>query len=145
TLTVAKLLTEKQQPERLLIATDTPTGSGIMPLGMLYTMSHLVSLGNIEPEVAVAMATGNNARVYRLSSGVLAPGRNADLVLVDACLGGSQNDALSALKNGDIMGVGAVVTNGVPRFVGRSRNRPETTRRAKVAYCKIPQSFCAEH
>jgi enamidase len=116
-----------------------------MPLGMLYTMSHLVSLGGVQPEIAVAMATGNNACVYRLNSGVLAPGRDADLVLVDACLGGSQNDALSALKNGDIMGVGAVITNGVPRFVGRSRNTPETMRRAKVAHCKIPQSFAAEH
>jgi enamidase len=43
------------------------------------------------------------------------------------------------------MGVGAVITNGVPRFVGRSRNTPETMRRAKVAHCKIPQSFAAEH
>jgi enamidase len=66
-------------------------------------------------------------------------------VLVDACLGGSQNDALSALKNGDIMGVGVVITNGVPRFVGRSRNTPETMRRAKVAHCKIPQSFATDH
>jgi enamidase len=145
TLLVAKLLTERGELERLLIATDTPTGSGIMPLGMLYTMSHLVSLGGIEPEIAVAMATGNNAKVFRLNSGVLAAGRDADLVLVDACLGGSQNDALSALKNGDIMGVGAVITNGVPCFVGRSRNTPETTRRAKVTHCKIPQSFAAEH
>jgi hypothetical protein len=32
----------------------------------------------------------------------------------------------------------------VPRFVGRSRNTPETTRRAKVAHCRIPQSF-ADH
>jgi enamidase len=145
TLLVAKLLMEKRQLQRLLIATDTPTGSGIMPLGMLYTMSHLVSLGGIPPEIAVAMATGNNARVYRLNSGVLAPQRDADLVLVDACSGGSQNDALSALNNGDIMGVGAVITNGVPRLVGRSRNTPETMRRAKIAHCKIPQSFAAEH
>jgi enamidase len=145
TLLVAKLLTEKRQLQRLLIATDTPTGSGIMPLGMLYTMSHLVSLGGVPPEIAVAMATGNNARVYRLNSGVLAPERDADLVLVDACSGGSQNDALSALNNGDIMGVGAVITNGVPRLVGRSRNTPETMRRAKIAHCKIPQSFAAEH
>jgi enamidase len=145
TLLVAKLLTQAHQLGRLLIATDTPTGSGIMPLGMLYTMSHLVSLGGIEPEIAVAMATGNNARVYRLHSGVLAPGRDADLVLVDACLGGSQNDALSALRNGDIMGVGAVITNGIPRFVGRSRNTPETMRRAKVAHCTVPQSFATEH
>lgn len=145
TLLVAKLLAAAGQNERLLIATDTPTGSGIMPLGMLYTMSHLVSLGGVAPEIAVAMATGNNARVYRLNSGIIAPGRDADLVLVDACLGGSQHDALSALRNGDIVGVGAVITNGVPRFVGRSRNTPETTRKAKVAHCRISQSFSAEH
>jgi enamidase len=145
TLLVARLLEKAGQSERLLIATDTPTGSGIMPLGMLYTMSHLVSLGGVAPEIAVAMATGNNARVYRLNSGFLAAGKDADIVLVDACLGGSQNDALAALANGDIMGVGAVITDGVPRFVGRSRNTPETVRRAKVAECRIPQSFAADH
>jgi enamidase len=145
TLLVAKLLAEAGQNERLLIATDTPTGSGIMPLGMLYTMSHLVSLAGVAPEIAVAMATGNNARVYRLNSGIIAPGRDADLVLVDACLGGSQADCFSALRNGDILGVGAVISNGVPRFVGRSRNTPETTRKARVAHCKIPQNFAAEH
>jgi enamidase len=145
TLLVANLLRDANQSERLLIATDTPTGSGIMPLGMLYTMSHLASLGGVAPEIAVAMATGNNARVYRLNSGIIAPGKDADLVLVDACLGGSQNDALSALRNGDIMGVGAVIAGGVPRFVGRSRNTPETTHKAKVAHCTIPQSFAADH
>jgi enamidase len=115
-----------------------------MPLGMLYTMSHLAALGGVAPELAVAMATGNNARVYRLNGGVLAPGRDADIVLVDGCLGGSQDDALSALKNGDIMGIGAVVIDGVPRFVGRSRNTPETIRRARVAHCRVPQSFAAD-
>ena len=145
TLLVAKLLAACGQSERLLIATDTPTGSGIMPLGMLYTISHLVSLAGVEPDTAIAMATGNNARVYRLNSGVIAAGHDADVVLVDACLGGSQDDALSALRNGDIMGIGAVVSNGVPRFVGRSRNTPETVRRARVAHCNIPQSFAADH
>src|SRR6202047_3242672 len=144
TLLVAKLLREAGQEQRLLIATDTPTGSGVMPLGMLYTMSHLASLAHVAPEIAVAMATGNNAKVYRLNSGVIAAGRDADVVLVDACLGGSQNDALSALRNGDIMGVGAVITAGVPRFVGRSRNTPETTRRAKVAHSRVPQNFSGE-
>jgi enamidase len=143
-LLVAKLLREAGQEQRLLIATDTPTGSGVMPLGMLYTMSHLAALANVAPEIAVAMATGNNAKVYRLNSGVLAAARDADVVLVDACLGGSQNDALSALKNGDIMGVGAVITAGIPRFVGRSRNTPETMRRAKVAHSRVPQNFSGE-
>ena len=140
-LLVAKLLREAKALNRLLIATDTPTGSGIMPLGPLYTISHLVSLAGIEPEIAVAMATGNNARVYRLNAGILAPGRDADIVLIDACAGGSTNDARAAFRNGDIAGVGAVITNGVPRFIGRSRNTPETVRRVKVAHCSVPQSF----
>jgi enamidase len=143
-LLVARLLREAGQQERLLIATDTPTGTGVMPLGMLYTMSHLAALADVPPEITVAMATGNNAKVYRLNSGVLAPGRDADIVLVDACLGGSQDNALSALTNGDIMGVGAVITNGVPRFVGRSRNTPETIRKARVAQSGVPQNFSGE-
>jgi enamidase len=67
------------------------------------------------------------------------------VVLVDACAGGSQTDALSALGNGDIVGVGGVVTNGMPRLVGRSRNTPETIRRVRVAHCSLPASFGAEH
>jgi enamidase len=42
------------------------------------------------------------------------------------------------------MGIGAVITDGVPRFVGRSRNTPETTRKARVAQCRIPQNFSGE-
>lgn len=141
TLLVSKLLAEAGQQHRLLIATDTPTGSGIMPLGPLYTMSHLASLGGVEPEIAVAMATGNNASVYRLNSGIIAPGRDADVVLIDACRGGATNDALSALRNGDIPAVGAVITDSIPRFVGRSRNTPETTRTVTVAECNLPQQF----
>jgi enamidase len=40
--------------------------------------------------------------------------------------------------------VGAVIIEGVPRFVGRSRNTPETIRRAKVAQSRIPQNFAGE-
>ncbi len=142
-LLTAKLLAEAGQPERLLIATDTPTGSGIMPLGMLYTISHLASLGGMAPEAAIAAATGNNARGYRLNSGILAPGRDADVILLDGCDGGACDDALSALRNGDIPAVGAVVTDGVPRFVGRSRNTPGGIRTVRVARCVLPMDFSA--
>lgn len=140
---VAHLLTEADQLERLLIATDTPTGSGIMPLGMLYTMSHLCSLGGVPPEVAIAAATGNNARVYGLNSGVLAPGRDADVALIDACSGGSQDDAFGALVNGDVPAVSALVTDGVPRFVGRSRNTPEGIRKVRTARSNVLNIFDA--
>jgi enamidase len=110
--------------DRLLIATDTPTGSGVMPLGMLYTIAHLSSLGGLAPEAAIAAATGNNARVFRLDCGYLRPGKAADIVVIDAPDGGTQPDALSAIRHGDIAAVGAVISAGEPRFVGRSRNTP---------------------
>jgi enamidase len=140
-LLTAKLLDQAGQPERLLIATDTPTGSGIMPLGMFYTISHLASLGGMPPEQAIAAATGNNARVYRLNTGVLQPGKEADVLLIDACAGGSQDDALSALRNGDVPAVSAVLTAGVPRFVGRSRNTPAGIRNVRVAENRLPRDF----
>jgi len=127
--------------DRVLIATDTPTGSGIMPLGMMYTITHLSALGGLAPELAIAAATGNNARVYGLSSGILAEGRDADIAILDAPLGGSRDTALSAIANGDPAAVGAVLTAGVPRFVGRSRNTPATTRPVNVARSTLVQMF----
>ena len=141
TLLVADLLAKKGRLDRLLIATDTPTGSGVMPLGMLYTITHLCALGGMAPEIAVAAATGNNARVYGLNRGVVATGKDADVILLDACAGGSKRDALSAIVNGDIPAVGAVVTAGVPRFVGRSRNTPAAIRNIRVAESRVTNDF----
>jgi enamidase len=131
--------------DRFIIATDTPTGSGIMPLGILYTMAHLASLTEMTPEHAICAASGNNAKVYRLDSGFLKPGNAADIVLLDAPDGGTQNTALSAIRHGDIAAVGAVVSAGVPRFVGRSRNTPATTRKARIARSNVMQDFAYAH
>jgi enamidase len=128
---------------RVLIATDTPTGSGVMPLGMLYTIAHLASLGGVAPERAIAAATGSNARVYRLDTGVLAAGKAADIALIDAPEGGTQATALAAIRNGDIAAVGAVIAGGEPRFVGRSRNTPATTRKVRVARSALARDFSA--
>jgi enamidase len=116
-----------------------------MPLGMLYTVSHLASLGNVPPEQAIAAATGSNARIYGLNTGYVRAGRIADLVLIDAPDGGSQSTALDAIRNGDIAAVGAVIARGDPQFVGRSRNSPATTRKVQVANCRIPKfAFTAQ-
>ena len=140
-LLIADLVRKADQFDRFLIATDTPTGSGIMPLGMMYTITHLASLSDMPVEWAIAAATGNNARVYGLNSGLLKIGCDADVVVLDACVGGSKNTALDALRNGDIAAVAAVVTDGVPRFVGRSRNTPAPIKNVRVAECRIPQDF----
>jgi enamidase len=141
TLLCARLAAQHGAFDRFIIATDTPTGSGVMPLGMLYTIAHLASLTEMPPEQFLCAATGSNANVYGLDSGFLKAGRAADIVLIDAPEGGTQSTALAAIKNGDIAAIGAVVTAGVPRFVGRSRNTPATTRRARVARSTVTQDF----
>jgi enamidase len=143
TLLCARLAAEHGAFDRFIIGTDTPTGSGIMPLGMLYTIAHLASLTDMPPERFISAATGSNARVYGLDSGMLASGKAADLVLIDAPEGGTQATALAAIKHGDIAAIGAVITAGVPRFVGRSRNTPATTRKARVVSSRVMQDFAA--
>jgi enamidase len=142
-LLLLRLVQEADAFQRLLIATDTPTGSGIMPLGMLYTITHLVSLGGLSVEAAFAAATGNNARTYRLNSGIIAPGKDADMIIIDACAGGATDNAFDAIRNGDVPAVAAVITDGIPRFVGASRNTPAPIKRIRVAECRVPQDFSA--
>ena len=127
--------------DHLLIATDTPTGTGVMPFGMLYSIAQLASLGGVEPERCIAAATGSVAQVYGLETGRIAVGAPADLILLDAPLGGSQSTALAAIGNGDVPAIGAVITGGMPRFVGRSRNTPPCTRPIRVAVNRLPRDF----
>ncbi len=132
-LLCAALARDHDALDRVLIATDTPTGSGVMPLGMLYMITYLSTLGGFAPQDAIAMATGNNARIYGLNSGILGVGRDADAVLLDAPLGGSKSSALDAIANGDIPAITAVITDGTVRIAGRSLNTPPPTRSIKVA------------
>ena len=141
TLLCANLAHQMEVFDRFIIASDTPTGSGVMPLGMLYTVAHCASLTALPPEWFLCAATGSNARTYRLESGFLAAGRAADIVLLDAPGGGATTTALEAIKNGDIAAVSAVITDGVPRLVGRSRNTPPGMRRVRVVECRVPRDF----
>lgn len=116
---------------RVVIGNDAPSGTGVVPLGILRVVAHLASLGGVRPEEALAMATGNTARVYGLPVGVIEPGREADLALVDAPIGSVGRTALEALAAGDLCGVSMVLIDGQVR-IGRSRNTPPAARAAEV-------------
>jgi len=107
----------------------------------MYTITHLASLTKMPVEHAIAAATGNNAKVYNLNSGFIQEGKDADVVILDSCVGGTTTEALDGLTNGDIVSVMAVITDGIPRFVGRSRNTPGGNRNVRVAECNIMQDF----
>jgi enamidase len=113
--------------ERVLIASDTPTGSGLITLGLLRSMAELASLGPLSPEQTITAATGAVGRVYGLEAGVLAPGRPADVLVIDAPLGSAAATAFEALRIGDLPAVAAAITAGELRFV-RSRNTPPPRR-----------------
>jgi enamidase len=123
--------------DRVIIGNDAPSGTGVVPLGILRVMAHLSSLGGLAPELVVAMATGNTARVHGLNRGVIAVGREADIVLCDAPVGSSASSALEALSIGDLPGISMVLIDGVVQ-IGRSRNTPPAARAAEVVGAGVP-------
>ena len=131
TLDIIRLALEHEQLGRVMIASDTPTGTGVIPLGVIKTVCEITSLTELSPEKTVALATGNNARAYNLRSGVIAEGHEADLVVMDVPWGSVASDALGAIARGDIPGISAVIIDGKVRTL-RSRNTPAATRMAKV-------------
>jgi enamidase len=116
---------------RICIGSDTPTGTGVMPLAIIKTICELASLGDMPPEAAIALATGNNSRIFRLKTGTIAVGKPADLVICDAPSGSTAQDALGAISRGDIPGISCIVIDGHIQ-VRRSRNTPLAGRLASI-------------
>ncbi len=120
---------EKGQTGRIIFGNDAPSGTGLIPLGILRNICMAASVSQIAPEIAVCMATGNPARFYGLNTGIIAPGREADIVILDAPMGSVGEDALGAFAAGDIPGISYVLING-EAVVKKSRNTPPAKRAA---------------
>lgn len=131
-LRMLELARERDALDRILVATDTPTGTGVMPMGMIKTVTEFSSLGGFNATDALAFATGNAARVLRRDEGVIDVGRPADLVLLQAPAGGVATDPLAAIERGDIPGICGVVIDGEVRAL-RSRNTPAASRQANLS------------
>ncbi|NIA24537.1 MAG: amidohydrolase family protein [Gammaproteobacteria bacterium] len=128
---ITKAVREAGAEHRVIIGSDTPTGTGVIPLAIIKTMAELCSLAGVEPGLAWAWASGNTTDVYDLESGKVEVGRPADLVVCDAPWGSLADDACSALTRGDIPGISAVIIDGIVRAL-RSRNTPAASRSVTV-------------
>jgi enamidase len=120
---VMKIVKEAKAYPRIIIGNDAPSGTGVIPLGILRVINFLASLCGVKAEEAIAMATGNTARIYKLKRGVVEVGKEADLVIMDAPMGSVGKDALSAIEAGDIPGIAGVMIDGVMK-IGVSKNTP---------------------
>ncbi len=130
-LTALRTAREAGRLERVILGTDSPSGSGTQPLGMLRLLSLLCSLGQLPAEEAVCLATGNTARLHKLDRGRVRPGLAADLLLLDAPEGSAAATACEALSLGDIPGIGLVMADG-EILVRRSRNTAPARRQPTV-------------
>lgn len=130
-LQIIKTAREADAFHRILIGNDAPSGTGVIPLGILRVLNLICSLGGVRAEEAIAMATGNTSRVYKLNRGMIKEGLEADLVLMDAPMGSIGEDALQAIEAGDIPGVSMVIVDGVI-IITTSRNTPPPKKKAIV-------------
>jgi len=126
-----RLFVEKGVLHRVIIGNDAPSGTGVVPLGILRVINHLASLTPITAEQAICMATGNTARIHKLNRGLIEKGREADLVIMDAPMGSVGKDALSAIEAGDVPGVAMVLVDG-QIMVHTSRNTPPAVRKPVI-------------
>lgn len=126
-----KLCVENDVLDRMIIGNDAPSGTGVVPLGILRVINHLASLTPIKAEQAICMASGNTARIHKLNCGIIAEGKDADLVIMDSPMGSVGNNALEAIEAGDVPGVAMILVDG-EIVVSKSRNTPPPTRKPVV-------------
>lgn len=117
-LRVVNRLLENNALHRLLIGTDTPTGYGVTSLGVLKTIGDICSLAEIAPETVWAIASGQGARAFGVEGNEISIGAAADLVVIDASLGSTEETASEALAEGEFPGVAVVITDGQIRVNG---------------------------
>ena len=129
TLRTAKELNKLQQ---VILGTDSPAGSGVQPLGIVRMIAMLASLGEIPAEIALCFATGNTARIRKLSGGIVEAGRDATFVFLDRAQHSVGSTVLESMQAGDLPGIGLVMIDGLVA-AQRSRNTPPATRVPEVA------------
>ena len=123
-LSLARAINAKGNYHRVLIGTDTPGGTGVVPRGMLREIAYISSVGEVPPEKSICMATGNVGRAHGLDIGIIEEGRPADIVLMHKITGSVARDALDSFSKGDLPGISYVIIDGEVRVAGRSQQTP---------------------
>lgn len=124
TTVVVDRLRERGELNRLTLGTDTPGGTGVIPRGMMRNLCFLASICGMDPADAVAAGTGSTAAAHGLDTGILEPGRPADLLVLGPITGSTGQTALECLALGDLPGIAAVLVDGEALVDGRSEQTP---------------------
>lgn len=123
TVEVVNKARERNELHRLMLGNDAPSGLGVFPRGIWEMVCLLSGTAKLPPPQAVACATGNTARAIGLKDvGTLAEGKCADLIICDAPLGGTGDDAGASIAEGTVPGVSMVLIDGAVMHEGAAVN-----------------------
>jgi enamidase len=122
-LEIARTLKDIGRLDRVIIGSDTPTSIGVIPPVILKTVVQIASLNEIPAEKAIALATGNTAKLFGLDTGTLEGGKAADLLLMASTPSFLESDPLTAIEAGDTPSVALVMIDG-EIVATRARNTP---------------------
>ncbi|WP_332900286.1 amidohydrolase family protein [Haladaptatus sp. CMSO5] len=128
---VLELAAERDDLARVQLGTDTPSGTGVTPLGVLLQSAILASMTSVSAAEMLCLATGTTAAHHGLETGEIAVGKPADLVLMGAPKGGPKDTALDTLAHGEYPAVDKVFVDG-ELLVTRSRNTAPAKQAAEV-------------
>ncbi len=132
TVDLLRLIQERDALQRVTVGTDTPSGTGTTPRGMLRIVALIASLGGVPPAHALCLATANTARAHGIEVGIVRPGSPADLLLMGRITGSAGANALEALATGNLPGLSTVIVDGEIVVRERSQQTPPPERLARI-------------
>jgi len=118
--------------DKIILGTDTPSGTGVTPRGLLRILAYVASIPKISPEVAICMATGNSAIAHALDTGFIKEGKPADIVIMGKIQGSEGNSHLEALSLGNLLGISVIIIDGEIIVYDRSEQTPPPIKRAFI-------------
>jgi enamidase len=124
---VLRRAAERDELHRVILGSDLPGGTGVVPGAVLRTIQLLSHLSDVPVEQLYCMATGNTARVHRLPGGRVAVGEPADLIAWDPVVASETDSFLDCVAYGDrpypglVMIDGAVAHHGNPLLLSPKR------------------------
>ncbi|MFC1902752.1 amidohydrolase family protein [Chloroflexota bacterium] len=119
------LLRERGELGRITLGTDSPSGMGIKPMGILRLATQISSLNDIPAAQALCMGSGNTTRAYELNRGMVMPEKEADFIVLDSPPGSQGKTALEAMQFGDHPNIGMVMVDGI--IIARTMRRALNT------------------
>jgi enamidase len=124
TVRLLEMVRQRNALHRITVGTDTPSGTGIAPRGMLRTILLMTSVGGVPAAEAICLATGNTAQAHGLDTGFIRPGAPADLLLIGRIAASNGANALEGIALGDLPGISMVFVDGEPLIRDRSQQTP---------------------